>query len=63
MPPIPPSLQGLVQLLSSPPPGFLLVDVRLRSEFSSGRVPDAVSLPLEEVAEALGLGKEEFQDK
>jgi rhodanese-related sulfurtransferase len=38
------------ELMSSPPAGALILDVRTQAEFSSGHVPGAVNIPHDELA-------------
>jgi phage shock protein E len=41
------------ELLSSPPAGALILDVRTEGEFGSGHVPGAVNIPHDELASRL----------
>jgi rhodanese-related sulfurtransferase len=41
------------ELMSSPPTGVLILDVRTQEEFSSGHVPGAVNIPHDELASRL----------
>jgi rhodanese-related sulfurtransferase len=41
------------ELLSSPPTGALILDVRTVAEFDSGHVPNAVNIPHDELASRL----------
>jgi phage shock protein E len=48
----PPSVREISQdeLLDSPPPGALILDVRTTEEFERGHVPNAIHIPHDELA-------------
>ena len=51
----------VVALLSNPPPGFLLLDVREKSETDTGVITGARTLPLGNITAAFRLPPEQFK--
>ena len=58
------TFEDMSALVSNTEPGrSLVVDVRSPEEFSAGRLPISVNIPLPGLGEALAMGPELFQDK
>jgi len=51
------SVQALKQLIDSKAANFILVDVRTPEEYSDAHIPGAVSIPLAEIEQGIGIAK------
>ncbi|PRT56751.1 Thiosulfate sulfurtransferase RDL1, mitochondrial [Wickerhamiella sorbophila] len=54
---------GVQEILNAPSPEYVIIDVRERSEFRGGHIPNAVNMPFFASPGALGLDEQEFEKK